>query len=410
MERIENAIAHSHGDVTYGDTHVDATYMSEELPLAGMRYAVRASDGLCAQTVRACGLDRLRTIRQVSYIHLPIRRLAPEMEFASPVFLHSRFTHSFDVMAIARRIGEQIGLSDREQTTLTVAALTHDVFTIAGGDAVKDIHPAEFDEEAAYPRLFLRSEWSSFERTFGLDRDELVRIVHNKGLLGQLLDWADKIAYVARDLDEYRKLIAPTSPTIIERHAELGVEGGSPEPCAIWKSLERVGDTIACRDPDALAIFLRLRALLFHHIYRGERTQFMRAFAVRAVRDLLRQGELASSELFDMTDPELNVRIHYHTNVFCNGAFTTRSFGKPFVYLCDNRKEAESIAQRERRKHLLTRVTIAPDGAIDPRLDMPVVVQDSVRPFQEVRPQEAMQIANILKYRALFRIYCLRGM
>jgi hypothetical protein len=407
MERIENAIGHSSGDVTYGVVS-NTGYLSEKLPLADVQYVVIPSNGLCAQTVRACGLDRLRHIRQLAYIHLPIRRVAPSLDYAAPVFSHSRFTHSFDVMAIARLIGERIGLSEQDMTTLTVAALTHDAFTIAGGDSIKDIHPAEFDEEAAYPRLFRRSEWPSFERTFRLDRDELVSIVHNKGVLGQVLDWADKIAYIARDLAEYHELLAPTSPQIIERYPELSIDANRPPLCAIWKSLERVDDTIVCRDPDALAEFLRIRACMFHRMYRGERTQFMRAFAVHTVKNLLQYGDLASSELFDLTDPELNVRILQKTNVFCNGPFTTRSFGQPFVYLCNEMQEAESIKQRERKHHPVGRAIICPDQKIDPRLDMPVIALGKVQPFEHARPQEAARIRSVLEYRAPFLIFCLR--
>jgi hypothetical protein len=411
MEHMGLAVGHSGEDVAYGSA-ADA-YRAEnrtELPVAGLRYAVSdATESLYAQTVRVAGLNRLSHIRQLSYIHLPIKRDYFGVAHAAPTFPHTRFQHSCDVMAIAALIGERIGLDAQDMRTIKVAALTHDVFTVAGGDAIKDIDPLALDEDAAYPKLFERPDWPEFERTFGLDRALLTSIIRNEGPLGQLLDWADKIGYVARDLTEYR-LLAHRASSCLERVRDLDAYVlFQSRVCRIWESLVLRDGVIACTDPDALAEFLRARVILFRDLYYGERTQFLRTFVRCVVGFLLARGTLQHADLFEKNDMWLNHQILQQTDVYCGGAFTSSSLGQPAVHRYRTMGEAYRAANDYFSAYKDSIVAVCERRLLNPRLDLPVVVHGAVRPFMEACPDKAKHISDLTRTETPILLFVLRN-
>ena len=102
-------------------------------------------------------------------------------------------------MAIARLIGYNLGLSQIALQHLSVAALTHDIFTPAGGDSTKLLYPAMFDEDANYKDLFVTAGWKTLQGKYSFDEQLILQTVQGKLYFGQILDLADKLGYVSRD-------------------------------------------------------------------------------------------------------------------------------------------------------------------------------------------------------------------
>src|SRR3990167_4220840 len=99
-------------------------------------------------------------------------------------------------------------LSERWTTTddngnqLVVAALMHDIAMPPFGDATIELDAEALSEEVAISRLLRRYDLKALER-FGVQKRQILATIRGQGILGKLLDLADKISYTACDVDHY---------------------------------------------------------------------------------------------------------------------------------------------------------------------------------------------------------------
>jgi hypothetical protein len=288
----------------------------------GFSFAVH-DGGLIHEVCIALGVFRLDGIRQLGFLHDPVVN-EPEQKVKGLGFLfgHTRYMHSLTVMATASLIGHKVGLTEYELRHLQVAALTHDVLTPAGGDTTKFIDPDAFDEDAHYPEIFLRNpEWDQVREKYGLDSELLCRTVRGEGVLGALLDIADKTSYVAHDLDafllendprRFRYLNAPHGMTAVWDYRNSLTYPG----CALWGSIRVDGDRIVITEPEKLKNFVMLRALMFRHLYYNPYARYReQMLAVLVLEPLYREGILTRNMLLTMGDTELERIVNAEVRV-----------------------------------------------------------------------------------------------
>jgi hypothetical protein len=286
----------------------DAYRNSGTIPHAGFGFTV-FENGLVEDADNALELGRLSGIRQLASLHGPIVTEESWREYPMD-FTHTRYSHSLDVCAMATLIGQRCGLSEHDFVTLRVAAQSHDALTPAGGDSLKAIDPGAFDEDAHYPEIFLRPGWPKLRGKYGLQQDELAKIILGNGLLGRILDASDKLAYTGYDTAQFLSQNPPNGfaadnfTTTYDRIVEL--LKANPYPCSVWECAEQKNGELVFTDAERFADFLRLRALMFKILYSNAAARFMEAGLVAEVAGILYQNKILTREkLLSMWDFQL---------------------------------------------------------------------------------------------------------
>lgn len=267
------------------------------------------SSGLIHEVAIALGVFRLENIRQLSFLTHPRRAGTSPSPERSLGFNHSRYLHSLVVMATASLIGRQVGLSQYDLIHLQVAGLTHDVLTPAGGDTIKDIDPETFNEDIHYSELFIdNKKWESVREKYDLNEELLAEIIRGEGILGRILDIADKTSYVAHDCDAYLESRSG------EESADHGISllydmlrSLGDRACALWDCVRLRGSDIVITDAKRLAGFLKLRAMMFRYLYYDLSARSYGHFLTTViVESLYQSGEITKEALLKMNDNDLD--------------------------------------------------------------------------------------------------------
>lgn len=362
-------------------------------------------DGLIHTVSIALNVFRLSSIRQLGFLHDPVMNEAAVDCGIGMRFEHTRYLHSLMVMAVASLIGTRVGLPERDLRHLRVAAFTHDVLTPAGGDSVKPIDFEAFDEDLHYPEVFRDNpEWNAVRDQYGLDEALLIRTVAGEGLLGRLLDIADKAAYTAHDVEAYlmgdhdprsfRNLVAPESVlAVYDWKQKLG-----PGSCQLWDRIEVVDGEPVITDIDRLIGFLTLRALMFRHLYYNPLARYREhMIALLVLEPLYHEGTLTRERLITMTDGELDLFLNRVTGHYDLRMEISRSAVAPTVEAYGNREEALARAQVLHRENpeLLFMLEVIPRVS---EKALHYLVRDtdgSIRTLSDARPGEAEAIRAI---------------
>lgn len=262
--------------------------------------------GLIEAVDRTFGLGRLNRIHQLASLHSPVVTNKLVHEWPTK-FDHTRYRHSLEVCAIATLIGYRCGLTPEEMVLLRVAAWSHDALTCAGGDSLKVIDPIAFDEDANYPLLFKLPRWPHLRDSYGLQEERLVEIILGKGLLGSILDTADKLAYIGTDTAQFLALNWEDGfawETFTDTYSRIqALLRTNPYPCSVWECAERRGDELVFTDGNRLANFLCLRACMFKILYANASSRFMEAGLVAELAKILyHDGVLTKDNLLTMDD------------------------------------------------------------------------------------------------------------
>jgi len=261
------------------------------LPFAGFGYFMKKG-GILDQAVHIFNLLRTQIVAQLSFLIAP---LTTDPGAPCRRFTHSRYNHMLDVAAMLVLICEllrkeltelalSLGFGEGElgfislRNTLVTAGVIHDALTVAGGDGVKFVDPEAFDEDKLIVLLMGLGKYKGiFFDTWTINREALrLTIVGDKiedpqngakkkkryYLLNHILDLADKLAYTSRDVWQY-----------IQRfgyNTEIGrIITEDPDVCTLWRSVKIVDGKLVVIDHERLGRFLRLRVLMFHHLYHG---------------------------------------------------------------------------------------------------------------------------------------------
>ncbi|MFA6534022.1 MAG: HD domain-containing protein [Patescibacteria group bacterium] len=381
------------------------------VPHSGVNYIV-LEDGLIEELCRALKVFRLRNIRQLGFLHDPIfdDDLSGRLVLKDR-FCHTRYAHSLDVMVLATLMGVNCGLGQDDLLHLRVAALTHDVMTPAGGDTIKFIDPAGLNEETNYYQLLVGPAWQKLETKHALSAERLIAIVKNQGVLGELLDLADKIAYVAFDSWVYQHRydgldVINCSGIFSGQKLIIDLLQRQPFICGLWDAVRVIDNRAVVTDALRLGDFLKLRALLCRHFYYHPGTRFEEATTATLAGYLYGTGQLTKDDLLEKTDDYLDrvmadfleLRHYNYPDVIIH----------PGLAQVEEFADQESARQREQELVELGNVFCCTEDfsrGFKTGANLLTQQDGQVMPLAEAQPRLAAELAELSRFSQPYRVY-----
>ena len=302
----------------------DAFAILPTIPYCGFGYIIQ-EDGMAQEFYDMLKMHRLFGVHQLGFMHDPVHRVHNTATMAMD-FTHTRGLHQLDVYAVMMLIIENNPCLEPHRTVLLAAAISHDGRSPAGGDTTKLIDLELFDEEKNYKDFFKFSGWQVLKKKYHLNEDELYSVVQGKGLLGSVLDIADKIAYTARDVFMFMGMDADQS----KGRSVLYMEGKrlikeNPYICNIWKHVRIVDNKVVITHSNRLANFLKLRAIMFKELYYKRESRFLEyVLSKKIIKYLFEKHYITFDQLLTEHDGWLEFEIH--------SALGINLFPSSFVY------------------------------------------------------------------------------
>lgn len=266
-------------------------------------------NGFLEKALENLPLRRLEGIRSLSFLsYIGGDTTSAQVE----EYTHDRLHHSLVVPLVGAQILKRNGFSQEDINIETIAGLTHDNGMPAYGDATKKVDPDALDEEKNYWES-LGEKGQVFIESLGMSQKLLEPIVRNEGILGQVLDIADRITYTMQDLhmtgsEAKTNIFLPTlEPRLLPIRYLLSHDINIGD---IYKEVgvDRKKNEVFFNDPKRLHIFLLLRAHLHQMLYLNPINQGRDLFVKHLIEPLYsRDGlsQLNPKVLRNMTDKDL---------------------------------------------------------------------------------------------------------
>ncbi len=284
----------------------------EHAGAGGIRFCI-PHVSLFAEAEEVFDFKRLGGIAQLSTLRVPVSAIAPHGTRPLPMrkrFPHTRLAHSRRVAAFMTLMVSNI--LKEQLSPATVAAVGHDTFTAAGGDMTHGIDRRAFDEDLHFRLLLERPDFLSFLDKWKLPGELIVSTVASQGVLGGVLDAADKLGYVGLDADSYLAAVQENLP-LWYPDGFLAIEGmiiKHPNICRIWESARLREGQLVFEDSEGLAAFLRLRMLLFRWLYYNPLCLcWEHALAESFLRPMYNSGFITREQLWSHDDRWLSLEF-----------------------------------------------------------------------------------------------------
>ncbi len=268
-------------------------------------FRYEGQDSFIHEALSLAPCRRLAQVGQLTY--LQFNKLSM-MRLPLFGFTHSRMTHTIDVVENLETIARKNHLTPSDTMMLKLGGLCHDQTTPACGDWTKPIAPDVLDEEQSWFMVLHDPTFREFMqrrmpdgRTF----EEIDAIVRNRGVFGELLDIADRIAYVIRDCREVKRHGDELKP--LDEYSPLR-EIATDEVDDIAEIINdvRIVDGQVCfTDIDLLYRFLKLRAYLHRDLYADPINRTFISVFSRLVHPLYLEGIVNQQKLITYDDPTL---------------------------------------------------------------------------------------------------------
>jgi hypothetical protein len=378
------------------------------IPLTGVRCVIK-DGGLIEDVVGTFSLRRLEGIKQLGGLHDPI--IKERFPLVGLDFPHTRFCHVLEVSVILALILWNNNASSAQMRNGRTAALVHDVMTPAGGDTTKLIDPEGFDEDLHFPEFLDALDWRGLEEKYSLSREILVDTVQGRGVLGKVLDLADKVAYVGRDAFIYLTRFDPQSQIgygpqyrLEEVESMKEVANRRRHVCDIWDTVRIAGEQVYVNDPWRLADFLMLRALLFKGLYYNPGARFVEYGLKKFILSELYQANIITREW-------LLTHVDYELDWFLGELFNhpyfhgfAGLFSNPVVDSFHTKEEAERNMEALRGsgrfafiENIIQRTSSG--GSIL------TLHEGKVMPFEEALPGQNALVSATIRPEKPFRLY-----
>jgi hypothetical protein len=180
-------------------------FMETVLPFSSTNFWTEFfdSDSVFTEWYRAPEVFRLGGISQLGYL-VPPRPIDwlddVSLCYLVPQFTHTRWIHSLVVAFLMEVTLARNGFSLLERQPMVLTGGCHDIAMPAGGDSIKYLDRAAFDEETNFSAVMQQSGLAErWQQMFGLDLEQAAAWVRNEGVIGKLLDVCDKLSYTAID-------------------------------------------------------------------------------------------------------------------------------------------------------------------------------------------------------------------
>ena len=236
--------------------------------------------GIYEDVLRNTTFARLAHIRALSF--LSYIGPAPERQYFLD-FPHDRFDHSLVVAMTGQAILERNGFPKTTVDKAVMAFLLHDVGTPALGDATMQVDSGNLNEEEHWLEAAFREGGRDILEKYGTNEVEIDSVIKNQGVLGQVLDIADRITYTMKDLhnivsygqterNEYTKDLHE----LLDKFGDIG---------NLYKDVHIEGDQVYFTNPERLKAFLLLRAHLHQKLYLNPISQGRDLMVRRLIED-----------------------------------------------------------------------------------------------------------------------------
>lgn len=288
-----------------------------------------------------------------------------------------------------------------------VAAVSHDSLTPAGGDTTKGVDQAAFDEDKNYADLFKnlpadqRRDWQQIMTKWNLSEEKLAEIVQGKGVLGRVLDIADKISYVANDVHQYLNMsILPD--TVVAQPDFQKIESLASRKdavCGLWSDVVVDGEQVYFSSPERLADFLVLRGLMFRNLYQNPQARTARHVLLSATTQALyRTGKVNSAEFINLIDDHLVKNIG--TELWGEGEADFRDLASDKLPIrreeCYTKVQAIDIMRELGKENLIVVEHWA--GTSDGSKLLTKGSDGKIAPVREVLPELKAELDSIFSY------------
>lgn len=374
------------------------------VPYAGFGFIV-LEEGFIEEAIRAFGIFRLYGVKQLGFLTDPVVTEGP-LQGLSMTFSHTRYNHVLAVAATANLIGLKLGLSESQLKIVKLAGLVHDTLTPAGGDTTKLADPEAFDEDANFPELFSRDKVGKFLEKQNINPSELFEVIQGKGLLGSVLDLADKIGYLAFDVQRY---LMKNEIGWMKSYPRSGLRGVakaarvSKFPLGVWDSVVIDEGRLVFANVLKLAHFLNLRALIIRELYYHPGARFLEFITADvAVKYLYAKGRLTREMLLEMTDDGLERLIYEFLGGFGRGMLFSHE--DPRVIEFSDLEAAEATAKRLESHGRICHIEEI-NHPTKPGTHFLVRKGEKVVAFREAEPEIARMIEKTVKPKKPVRLY-----
>ncbi|MBI2613898.1 MAG: HD domain-containing protein [Candidatus Levybacteria bacterium] len=356
---------------------------------------------------RRLPLGRLDGVKALSFLSY-IGPAAKDQIFLP--YTHTRFDHSFVVGLVIEAIMRQNGFDQEDINVGIVAGLIHDIATPAHGDATKKVDPKALDEEQFWWEALGENGQVFVTQELNIPQKRLDAIIKNQGIIGQVLDIADRITYTMKDLNEIVAVDQNNAwswvfqnPYLQELHDFTMI---NPKIGNIYKEVgvDRKKNEVFFNDPRNLGIFLLLRARLHKTLYMNPVSQGRDLFIASLIKRLYsRDGRrpLSPKSLRGMTDENLiEVLQKYYKPEY--GDFSQKLYHDltswyPYFERFTTKEEAiERIKELKKDKDILI-IGMSQCKGFDPGTSYKVTNEKGQTvPFREFDPVIASEIERVM--------------
>lgn len=387
----------------------DEGEMFDNLPYSHFRRWTERND-IYDHATQNFPLGRLHRVKALSFLSY----VGPDPE--NTMFLeysHTRYDHSLVVALVSEQILKQNGFPQEDINLGVIAGLVHDIATPGYGDATKKVDPEALDEEKFWWEALGKKGQDFLTQKLGISKEKLGPIIKNKGILGQVLDVADRITYTMKDLNAiivedkelYGSLLTPKlNPYLITlRYIVSQYSEGKIGDIYKEVGVDRKKQKIFFNDPQHLGTFLLLRAHLHQSLYLHPTSQGRDLFISQLIKPLYsRNGEklLTPEKLRNMGDDNLLqiLEEQYESERDYIQMRTDLVNWHPKFEKFETIEEAEKFEQKIKRRKNIAVIGISACKGFDPATTYEVAdKQGNIMPFREFDPQAAREIEEIAK-------------
>lgn len=206
---------------------------------------------------------RLRGINCLSFLAYIDQDLDPQIQDFHRLS-HTRDNHTYVVAATGAEILTKNHVSEIEIKKYIIGAVLHDIATPALGDATKNIDNKNLHEELFWQEM-LNDNGKKHLDSIPVEVNQIDAIIKNEGMLGEILDIADRITYVCQDLHNIGYV--PDTENDIKNDISRFLFF-NPKIGNIYKDVKiSENQEVYFADPIKLHQFLYIRALLHQKVY-----------------------------------------------------------------------------------------------------------------------------------------------
>lgn len=360
---------------TYGNPETDEEDFHLSLPYSDINGWVYETEFL-AKARRRLDIEGLSGIRSLSQVSFAMVDQASDIAIPIAELPENRLNHSLVVARTMEAIMRNNDFSEDEVNLGIVSALLHDIATPGAGDATKSLDPEVLHEEDYWWENLDEEAWKFIEST-GADFTMIDNIIHNRGVLGKILDIADRIGYVMLDLKQ------------------IGEDPILPDLGNIYKDVvyDRERNEVYFNDSERLKVFLGIRAKLFRDVYINPYSQstdyiFARLLNPYYSRDENEEGRLLPEQLRVMSDEDLKKFLSAKYGAEPWFMFHEKTGWLPHYIRCSTEEEAiikaEEIKQDPENKLIGIKRGYGFNSATDFRVKDPV--DGSIISFKQYAP------------------------